>query len=65
MNDFIENNCWNSERLLQVLDSDIVRKICMIAIHWHNKDDFFVWKHSSNGEFSVKSATWIQGNDNQ
>ncbi|CAN6720717.1 unnamed protein product [Malus baccata var. baccata] len=44
-------------RLLQVVDNDIVRKICIIPVPRYNNKDFFVWEHSSKWEFSIKSTT--------
>ncbi|KAM1134893.1 hypothetical protein ACFX19_044666 [Malus domestica] len=65
VSDVIENNCWNRDRLQQLLDVDVARKICEITIPNYNMRDFFIWEHSASRDFFVKSATWIQGNDNQ
>lgn len=55
------NNCWEKDRLSQVLDRDTVSKIRLIPIPICNKSYYFVWEHSSNEIFLIKSATWIQG----
>ncbi|KAL6213540.1 hypothetical protein ACLB2K_012987 [Fragaria x ananassa] len=61
--DYISNKVWNRDKLLTVLDMNIVDQICGIPIPKNNQADSFVWGFSPNGDFTVKFATWIQNNE--
>lgn len=42
------------------MDEEITEKICSIPLPLYNKNDSLCWGLNANGNFSVKSATWIQ-----
>lgn len=50
-------------KLGQILDCDIVNRICDILLPLAGSKDMVVWGPSNNGKFSVNSATWIQMED--
>ena len=58
--EFLSNGQWDRNKLNIILDNDIVDKICDIPFPLNNAKDTVVWGPSTNGRFSVKSATWIQ-----
>lgn len=61
--DFIVDNCWDTSKLLSMLDYDTVSKTKAILIPLSNQEENFVWGPSANGIFSIKFATWLQYND--
>ncbi|KAL6196043.1 hypothetical protein ACLB2K_031660 [Fragaria x ananassa] len=61
--DYIVNKAWNREKLLTVLDTNTVDQICGIPIPMNSQQDSFVWGCSLDGEFTIKSATWIQNSE--
>ncbi|KAL6214156.1 hypothetical protein ACLB2K_013594 [Fragaria x ananassa] len=58
--DFMTNKCWNKQKLLQVLDHSIVNQILGIPIPVCDQEDELIWGPSCNGNFSIKTATWLQ-----
>lgn len=60
VSDFIAGNSWDKEKLLQVLDWEIVKQIMGIPIPINNQNDRCVWGPAANDKFSIKTATWIQ-----
>lgn len=55
--EYLEPNGWNMEKLNQVLPWDIVREICTIhASSISPTEDSLYWKDNKDGNFSVKFA---------
>lgn len=54
--DFIINKQWDYTKLLSILPSYVVKRICQIYIPNINTEDRIIWKLASNGIFSTKSA---------
>ncbi|XP_062021441.1 uncharacterized protein LOC133738016 [Rosa rugosa] len=64
VSDYLVNGVWNIEKLSQYLESSIVRDISFVNLPFSDKEDEFVWRSTSDGKFSIKSATWSQCNQN-
>ena len=60
VSDFIQNNEWTITKLASVIDNDTVRKFLAIPIPIHDRDDELIWGPSINGQFTIKSATWLR-----
>lgn len=60
VSDFIDNNCWDKEKLFEVVSYEVVKKICSIRIPIQETDDKFIWGPTTDGKFSIKLTTWIQ-----
>ncbi|KAL6225510.1 hypothetical protein ACLB2K_004360 [Fragaria x ananassa] len=54
---------WSRTKLLEFLDASIVDQICGIPIPSTNQLDAFIWGPCLNGEFTIKSDTWLQSSD--
>lgn len=64
VNHFINNCNWDQDLLFFVVDTDIVNKICSIALLLAPQHDSICWGRNANGNFLVKSATWIPNGAN-
>lgn len=60
VSDYLSNNVWNSEKLLQFLPPQVVYKITSIPLPLHNVEDEFIWGPAGNGRFSINSASELQ-----
>lgn len=58
--DFIQNQVWQSNKLLQVIDEDILEQILSISLPLSLMQDKLVWGPNPNGKFSIKSAYNLQ-----
>ncbi|PRQ37611.1 putative reverse transcriptase zinc-binding domain-containing protein [Rosa chinensis] len=56
----IINGKWDKAKLAFVLDPNIVKQILSIPLPVCEQEDEYIWGPSSNGKFSIKSATWLQ-----
>lgn len=65
ISEFIDNNNWDIHKLNEVVGGDISRKISLKPLPLQTTEDKFVWGLSNNGNFSVKTATWLQNRNNQ
>ncbi|KAK9941797.1 hypothetical protein M0R45_007491 [Rubus argutus] len=54
--DFWNNNEWDRILLYACLPPEIVEQIISIPISISGHEDRLIWNHSTNGQFSVKSA---------
>lgn len=56
VHNYASNGAWNWDVLHQILPYDICCKIAGIKAPCAGIEDFPIWRHSSDGFFSVKSA---------
>lgn len=61
--DFIQNQVWQRDNLIQVIDEDIVEKILIIPLPLSALQDELIWGPNPNGKFSIKSAYNLQLQD--
>ncbi|XP_058183909.1 uncharacterized protein LOC131301564 [Rhododendron vialii] len=47
---------WNREKLKGCIPDSEVQEVCKIPISYVNFSDCVIWRHTKNGEFSVKSG---------
>lgn len=60
INIFISNLCcWNESKLKLIIPKEIVRDICNIPLQANPISDKLFWALSSDGCYSVKSASWL------
>ncbi|VVA28953.1 PREDICTED: ribonuclease [Prunus dulcis] len=60
---FIQNQTWQRDRLLQEVDEDILEEILIIPLHLSPLQDALIWGPDPNGKFSIKSAYNLQVHD--
>ncbi|CAL2254759.1 unnamed protein product [Prunus armeniaca] len=60
---FIQNQAWQRDKLLQVIDEDILDQILSIPLPLSPLHDKLVWGPNPNGKFSIKSAYNLQLQD--
>ncbi|KAL6134561.1 hypothetical protein ACLB2K_066792 [Fragaria x ananassa] len=65
VSDYIVNNAWNIPKLRCYLNDNIIKEIIGIPIPSIPTNDEFVWGYTTHGNFSLKSATWMQLQDGQ
>ncbi|XP_060969747.1 uncharacterized mitochondrial protein AtMg00310-like [Cannabis sativa] len=58
------NGDWNRQRVLEIFGNDIGSRICEIQRLPILNSDMLIWKHSGDGEFSVKGALNVCSNIN-
>lgn len=61
--DFIQNQAWQRDKLLLVIDEDILDQILSIPLPLSPLHDKLVWGPNPNGKFSIKSAYNLQLQD--
>ncbi|XP_061999030.1 uncharacterized protein LOC133716336 [Rosa rugosa] len=58
--DYIQNHNWNCNKLLRFLDPMVVNQIQGISIPVSNQEDECIWGPSTSGNYTIKTATWLQ-----